>query len=199
MTTPTWDDAYTGSVPAPWDIDRPQPVFVRLAEEGTLSGQVLDAGCGTGEQVLLAASHGATDALGIDLSPAAIERARAKAVERGVSARFEVGDALNLGALGSRFDTLIDSGLFHVFSDEDRARYVASLATALKPGGHIYLMCFSDRQPGDLGPRRVREDELRTAFSDGWDVESITAEGFEVKRQFMNEMAQAWLAVIRRG
>ena len=198
MTTPSWDDAYTGSVPAPWDIDRPQPVFVRLAEEGKLSGHVLDAGCGTGEQVLLAASDGAADALGIDLSPAAIERARAKAVERGVKARFEVGDALNLGALGSRFDTLIDSGLFHVFSDEDRARYVASLATALKPGGHLYLMCFSDRQPGDFGPRRVREDELRAAFSDGWDVESITAEGFEVKRQFMNEMAQAWLAVVRR-
>jgi SAM-dependent methyltransferase len=198
MTTPSWDDAYTGSVPAPWDIDRPQPVFVRLAEEGKLSGHVLDAGCGTGEQVLLAASDGAADALGIDLSPAAIERARAKAVERGIKARFEVGDALNLGALGSRFDTLIDSGLFHVFSDEDRARYVASLATALKPGGHLYLMCFSDRQPGDFGPRRVREDELRAAFSDGWDVESITAEGFEVKRQFMNEMAQAWLAVVRR-
>ena len=198
MTTPSWDDAYTGSVPAPWDIDRPQPVFVRLAEEGKLSGHVLDAGCGTGEQVLLAASDGAADALGIDLSPAAIERARAKAVERGIKARFEVGDALNLGALGSRFDTLIDSGLFHVFSDEDRARYVASLATALKLGGHLYLMCFSDRQPGDFGPRRVREDELRAAFSDGWDVESITAEGFEVKRQFMNEMAQAWLAVVRR-
>ena len=198
MTTPSWDDAYTGSVPAPWDIDRPQPVFVRLAEEGKLSGHVLDAGCGTGEQVLLAASDGAADALGIDLSPAAIERARAKAVERGVKARFEVGDALNLGALGSRFDTLIDSGLFHVFSDEDRARYVASLATALKLGGHLYLMCFSDRQPGDFGPRRVREDELRAALSDGWDVESITAEGFEVKRQFMNEMAQAWLAVVRR-
>jgi SAM-dependent methyltransferase len=199
MTTPTWDDAYTGSTPAPWDIGRPQPVFVRLAEEGKLSGQVLDAGCGTGEHVLLAASHGAADAMGIDLSPAAIERARAKAVERGVKARFEVGDALNLGALGSQFDTLIDSGLFHVFSDEDRARYVASLATALKPGGHLYLMCFSDRQPGDFGPRRVREDELRAAFSDGWDIESITAESFEVKRQFMNAMAQAWLAVIRRA
>jgi SAM-dependent methyltransferase len=199
MTTPTWDDAYTGSTPAPWDIGRPQPVFVRLAEEGKLSGQVLDAGCGTGEHVLLAASHGAADAMGIDLSPAAIERARAKAVERGVQARFEVGDALNLGALGSQFDTLIDSGLFHIFSDEDRACYVASLATAFKPGGHLYLMCFSDRQPGDFGPRRVREDELRAAFSDGWDIESITAESFEVKRQFMNAMAQAWLAVIRRA
>jgi SAM-dependent methyltransferase len=198
MTTPTWDSAYTGSTPAPWDIGRPQPVFVRLAEQGKLSGRVLDAGCGTGEQVLLAAAHGAADALGIDVSPTAIERARAKAAERGLKARFEVGDALNLAALGSQFDTLIDSGLFHVFSDEDRARYVASLAAALRPGGHLYLACFSDRQPGDLGPRRVSQDELRDAFISGWAIDSITAVSFEVKREFMNTAAQAWLAVVRR-
>jgi cyclopropane fatty-acyl-phospholipid synthase-like methyltransferase len=174
-------------------------VFVRLADDGKLSGRVLDAGCGTGEQVLLAATRGAEHAMGIDLSPAAIERAQAKAAERGVKARFEVGDALNLAALGSQFDTLIDSGLFHVFSDEDRARYVASLAAALRPGGHLYLMCFSDRQPGDFGPRRIRQDELRAAFSDGWAVESITAESFEILRELMDIPAQAWLAIIRRA
>jgi cyclopropane fatty-acyl-phospholipid synthase-like methyltransferase len=199
MTTPTWDDAYTGSTPAPWDIGRPQSAFVRLAEEGKLAGHVLDVGCGTGEHVLLAAVHGAGGAMGIDISPTAIGRAGAKAAERGVTARFEVGDVLNLGALGSQFDTLIDSGVFHVFSDEDRSRYAASLAAALRPGGHLYLMCFSDRQPGDIGPRRVRQDELRAAFSDGWVIESITAESFEVKRQFMDATAQAWLAVIRRA
>ncbi len=198
MTTPTWDDAYTGATPAPWDIGRPQPVFARLAEDGKLSGRVLDAGCGTGEQVLLAATHGAGDAMGIDLSATAIERARAKAAERGVRARFEVGDVLNLGALGSQFDTLIDSGLFHIFNDEDRARYVASLAAAAKPGGYLYLVCFSDRQPGDFGPRRVSQDELRAAFSDGWAIESITADSFEVLRDLMDTPAQAWLAVIRR-
>jgi cyclopropane fatty-acyl-phospholipid synthase-like methyltransferase len=198
MTTSSWDDAYTGETQAPWDIGRPQPVFVRLAEDGRLSGRVLDAGCGTGEQVLLAAAHGAEEPLGLDLSATAIGRARAKAAERSLAARFEVGDALNLSALGTRFDTLIDSGLFHVFNDNDRARYVASLATALEPGGHLYLMCFSDRQPGDFGPRRVREDELRAAFSDGWAIDSITPESFEVRRGFMDAAAQAWLAVARR-
>jgi cyclopropane fatty-acyl-phospholipid synthase-like methyltransferase len=198
MTTPTWDSVYAAATPAPWDIGRPQPVFVRLAEGGRLTGRVLDAGCGTGEQVLLAAAHGAAEALGIDVSSTAIERARAKAAERGLSARFEVGDALSLGERGSQFDTVIDSGLFHVFNDEDRARYVASLATALGPGGHLYLACFSDRQPGDIGPRRVSQDELRAAFSDGWAIESITAESFVLRRDFMDGVAQAWLAAIRR-
>jgi 2-polyprenyl-3-methyl-5-hydroxy-6-metoxy-1,4-benzoquinol methylase len=71
MTTPSWDDAYAASTPAPWDIGRPQPAFVRLAEQGLLAGRVLDSGCGTGEQTLLAAAHGA-DATGVDGSGLAI-------------------------------------------------------------------------------------------------------------------------------
>ncbi len=198
MTRPSWDDSYAGETPAPWDIGRPQPAFVRLADQGILSGHVLDAGCGTGEHVLLAAAHGASEVLGIDLSARAIARARAKAAERGVSANFQVGNALDLAQLGQSFDTVIDSGLFHVFSDEDRVRYVASLATALRPAGIICLMCFSDRQPGDFGPRRVGEAELRTAFAEGWAVESITADTFEINPFPTTTTAQAWLAIIRR-
>jgi hypothetical protein len=60
-------------------------------------------------------------------------------------------------------------------------------------------MCFSDRQPGDFGPRRVRQDELRAAFSDGWSVESIVAGTFEVNVEFPTRTAQAWLATIQRA
>jgi cyclopropane fatty-acyl-phospholipid synthase-like methyltransferase len=198
MTASSWDESYIGDTPAPWDIGRPQPAFVRLAEQGLLSGRVLDVGCGTGEQVLLAAAHGASEVVGIDISPRAIGKAREKAAERGISARFEVGDALNLSTQERGFSTIIDSGVFHVFSDEDRPRYVASVASALEPGGRLFLMCFSDKQPGDFGPRRVREEELRDAFRDGWTVESITAGTFEINPLGSTTQAQAWLAVIRR-
>jgi cyclopropane fatty-acyl-phospholipid synthase-like methyltransferase len=171
--------------------------MVRLAEAGLLAGRVLDVGCGTGEHALLAASHGAA-AAGVDLSPTAIARARAKATQRGLDVRFEVGDALDLGQLGLDFDVIVDSGVYHVFSDEDRPRYVASLGAVLRSGGTVYLMCFSDRQPGDFGPRRVRQDELRTSFSDGWTVESITADTFEINPMREAAYAQAWLAVVTR-
>jgi SAM-dependent methyltransferase len=202
MTTPhSWDTSYAdASAPAPWDIGRPQPAFARLADRGLLTGRLLDSGCGTGENTLLAAAHGA-EALGVDISPLAIGRARGKAAERGLPARFEVADVLNLGQLGMTFDVVIDSGVFHVFDDGDRARYVTSLASVLRPGGHCYLMCFSDRQPGDAGPRRVRQDELRAAFSDGWAVTSIEADTFDINRgdPFPEPQVQAWRATIQRA
>ncbi len=197
MTTPHWDASYTAGTLPPWDIGRPQPAFVRLADDGLLRGQVLDAGCGTGEHALLAAARGA-DAVGVDIAPSAIERARGKAVKRGLAARFEVADVLHLAGLGLRFDTVIDSGLFHVFDDADRTRYVASLAEVLRDGGRCYLMCFSDRQPGDFGPRRVSQDELRAAFDGGWRIASITADTFEINLLLEHTSAQAWLATIER-
>jgi SAM-dependent methyltransferase len=199
VTTPqNWDTVYAAEAdPPPWDIGRPQQAFERLADGGLLSGRLLDAGCGTGEHVLLAAAHGA-DATGVDISARAIARARAKAAERGVTARFEIADVLNLGQLGTTFDTVIDSGVFHVFDDADRARYVASLASVLRQGGHCYLACFSDRQPGDWGPRRVTKDELRAAFSDGWSVTSIEADTFAINPGMPTPSVQAWLAAIQR-
>ena len=47
-----------------------------------------------------------------------------------------------------RFDNVIDSGLFHVFNAEDRQRYVEGLKTVLMPGGRLFLLCFSDEEPG---------------------------------------------------
>jgi SAM-dependent methyltransferase len=195
---PEWDTSYTADTPAPWDIGRPQPAFVRLADQGRLTGRLLDPGCGTGENALLAASRGA-DVTGIDVAPTAIARARAKASGRGLTVRFEVADALDPGWLRLTADTVIDSGVFHVFGDGDRARYIASLAAVLRPAGVCYLMCFSDRQPGTWGPRRVRAEELRAAFSDGWDVESISADTFEINPMDGTTQVQAWLAAIRRN
>jgi SAM-dependent methyltransferase len=191
-----WDDSYTGT-PPPWDIGRPQPVLIRLARDGALTGALLDAGCGTGEHTILAAQHNAR-ALGVDISPRAVEIARNKAVARDVDAAFHVHDALYLDTLGETFDTIIDSGLFHVFDDDARARYVSAVSAVLRPGGHLHLMCFSDREPGDWGPRRVTEGELHTAFDSGWEIDSLTAERFEINPVQGTPLAEAWLADVVR-
>jgi SAM-dependent methyltransferase len=188
-----FDALYAGT--PPWDIGRPQPAFLQLAETGALRGRVLDVGCGTGEHALMAAGLG-LQATGIDSAPTAIESAKRKASERGRDARFVVWDARELPSLGERFDTVLDSGLFHVFDDEDRSRFVESLGSVVPSGGRYYLLCFSERQPGQFGPRRVTQDEIRSSFADGWRVESIEPARMDVN--MAPGVAQAWLATITR-
>jgi SAM-dependent methyltransferase len=188
-----FDEMYAGT--PPWDIGRPQPVFVGLADAGAIRGRVLDAGCGTGEHVLMAAGIG-LDVTGIDAAPSAIAAARRKAAERGVAARFLVWDALQLAALEEHFDTVLDSGLFHIFDDERRARYVQALASVVSVGGQYLMCCFSDRQPGEWGPRRVSQAEIRATFGTGWQIESIEAAHFEVNLE--PPIVEAWLSRITR-
>ena len=175
-TVDHFDSSY--SAQPPWDIGHPQPAFVEIADAGKLRGRVLDVGCGTGEHVLMAAERG-LPALGVDSAPTAIAIAERKARERGLDARFLVWNAVDLESLGERFDTVLDSGLFHVFDDDDRARYVDSLRAATAPGGRYHMVCFSDREPGDWGPRRVTRDEIEQSFTDGWRVEAIEPVVFE--------------------
>ena len=191
-----FDNAYRdGGVPT-WDVGRPQSALVRIAASGLIVGDVLDAGCGTGENALHLAALGHA-VVGVDFAAAAIERAEVKAADRGLPAEFLVADALDLAALGRAFDTVIDVGLFHTLGDVERARYVASLAAALRPGGRVFLLCWSDRNPFGRGPRRISRREIRAAFRDGWVVEAIDPEWLDSR--LPEGRVHAWLARIARA
>jgi cyclopropane fatty-acyl-phospholipid synthase-like methyltransferase len=190
-----FDAAYDAG-PPPWDIGRPQPAFLEVAEHSALAGRVLDVGCGTGEHALMAAARG-LDATGIDAVPQAITLAQHKARERGLTARFLVWDALKLPDLGEHFDTVLDSGLFHVFDDEDRGRFVPSLRAVMPPGSRYYMLCFSDRQPGTLGPRRVSQSEIKEAFGHpDWRIDAIDAVTIDTNMDAIG--VSAWRASIIR-
>jgi cyclopropane fatty-acyl-phospholipid synthase-like methyltransferase len=194
----TFEAFYEGK--APWDIGKPQGPFAAIADRVT--GPVLDAGCGTGEHALFFAARGHR-VTGIDFVEEPIRRARAKAAERGLSVEFLVMDARALGDRGERFASVIDCGLFHGFSDDDRRRYVGGLARVVKPGGQLFLLCFSDEEPGTEGPRRVSRQELFDAFADGWEVESVQPVQVAVNPEFTAVTfseggPKAWFAVVRR-
>ena len=98
----------------------------------------------------------------------------------------------------------MDCGLFHVFSDADRACYVEGLTAVLRSGGRLFLLCFSDEEPGTQGPRRISKKELYDAFAKGWTVESIEPARVEVRPDFTDMTfsaggPKAWFAVMRRG
>jgi SAM-dependent methyltransferase len=182
---------------APWDVPEPQPALVRRFAAGEIRGTVLDAGCGTGENALYLAAQG-LDVWGVDVVSAAIGQARAKARARDLPAgRFLVHDALRLGELGMTFDTVVDSGLFHALDDRERTLYVASLRRVLRPGGLVHVLCLSDAQPGDWGPRRIARAELERAFAQGWKVRRIAKARF-VSRMYARG-ARAWLGTFERA
>jgi len=196
----TWDDAYQHNQ-APWDIGRPQPAIVHIADKGGLVEPILDSGCGSGEHALLAASMGLA-VKGVDVAQTAIERARAKARARGLAAEFIVGDVLALDAiprLEPPFRTVLDVGCFHTFSNADRTLYARSLASVTDSGALLHLLCFSEDTPGTEGPRRVTQGELIGTFARDWEIESIEADVFAVSSLWTGVAPSAWLAqMVRR-
>jgi cyclopropane fatty-acyl-phospholipid synthase-like methyltransferase len=156
---------------------------------------VIDLGCGTGEHSILFASRGHR-VLGVDSAPLAIKKAKSKASDRGSSAEFMLADATDLSSLRRTFDLAIDSGLFHVFSDEGRGAYVRSLSSLLRPGGRYFMLCFSDREADWGGPRRVRREEVLEAFSNGWKVNSIRPSRFD--SAYPSPGAAAWFCCITK-
>jgi cyclopropane fatty-acyl-phospholipid synthase-like methyltransferase len=200
MTGGSWDEAYQHEN-TPWDIGRPQPAIVRIAEWGGLIEPVLDSGCGSGENALLAASMG-LEVKGVDVSQTAIERARGKARQRGLAAEFIVGDVLALDQidrLEPPFRTIIDTGCFHTFVNADRPLYADSLAAVTETGAVLHLLCFSEHTPGTDGPRRVTQGEIAGTFSRDWLVDSIEPDTFTVSNLWSGPAPNAWLArIVRR-
>jgi SAM-dependent methyltransferase len=183
----------------PWDIGKPQPPFVAVADR--VISPVLDAGCGTGNTALFFAARGRR-VTGIDFVEEAIQRARAKAAERALPAEFLVKDAMTLGAWDERFASVIDSGLFHIYAGDERRRYVQGLAHVVQPGGHLFLFTFTEEAPEG----GVSRQQVYDIFADGWNVESVELVRGEVNPAFTAEFPDAfpeggpkgWFAVIRR-
>lgn len=193
MSSTWFDEAYKGT--PPWEIDGPQPVVVALADEGEIRSPVLDVGCGTGENALFLAARG-HEVVGVDLARTAVAAARRKAAARGLTAEFLVHDALDLGALGRRFATVLDTGLFHLLGDDERLRFRDTVTTAILPGGRCYVLCFSELEPTAGGPRRFSQPELRATF-DTPPLRVLSIAAAEMASALPG-VRRAWLASVER-
>lgn len=190
--------AYYATSRPPWDIGRPQRCFTAAS----INGRVLDLGCGTGDMAIWLAARGCA-VTGVDFLAAPLAVARTKAAKQGVAVNFLQMDARAVATIPERFDAVTDCGLFHSFDDAGRAEYVASLEQLLEPGARFFMLCLSELEPGTHGPRRVTADEIRAAFSGGWQVESLDPARFEVSSgveggEFTPGGAHAWFATVRR-
>jgi SAM-dependent methyltransferase len=159
----------------PWDIRQAQPQLMELEALGAISGQVLDAGCGPGDNAIYLARRG-YPVTGFDSSPSAIEHARARASDAGVEVRFDVADATELTGFDGRFDTVVDSALYHCLNDDDRQAYAAAMYRATRPGARWFIYCFSDDNingvtaPMEAVPEANIRDTLANA---GWRIDFL--------------------------
>jgi SAM-dependent methyltransferase len=175
-----WDGAYRGEAgfeaTPPWNIGEPQPELAALHRAGKFESDVLDAGCGHAELSLTLASDGYT-VVGLDLSPTAIAAANSAAQVRGLStASFAQADITSFTGYDSRFNTVVDSTLFHSLPVEGRDGYLQSIHRASAPGAHLYVLVFAKGAfPAEVEtkPNEVSEDELRDAVSKYWVVDEI--------------------------
>ena len=183
-----------------WVVGRPQPAVETMLERGWIDrGPLLDAGCGTGENLVeIARRRPDLEIVGVDSVIRAVDRARSQVELAGLAARvsLEVVDLRRRIPAGP-FGTVLDAGVLHVFSDEDRARYLDRVAGVLKPGGRYLTVVFSDAETRPGGPRRMSRDELERAMvAAGLEVESI--EDARYLTTTMEDGARALLACAGR-
>ncbi|HKH51600.1 MAG TPA: class I SAM-dependent methyltransferase [Mycobacterium sp.] len=175
-----WDDAYQQQGPfegpPPWNIGEPQPELAALIRAGKIRSDVLDAGCGYAELSLALAAEGHT-VVGIELTPTAVAAATKAAQDRGLSnVTFVQDDITAFTGFDGRFNTVIDSTLFHSLPVEARDDYLRSVQRAAAPGATYYILVFAKAAfPAEMefGPNTVTEDELRDAVSKYWEIDEI--------------------------
>jgi SAM-dependent methyltransferase len=178
-----FDALYRGESPAdgvapvtapPWDNKEPSESVIGWLAGGWIHGDILDIGCGLGDNAIYPAKNG-YPVTGLDISPTALSTARQRADDAGVEVTFAVADSTKLDGYTDAFDTVIDSGLFHSLDDDGRRSYVAAVHRASRPGATLLLSCFSDVNPvGDDWRPAVSEATLRDVLGTaGWDIESL--------------------------
>ena len=195
-----WEKVYSQKE-NPFDVNEPNEWVVELEAQGKISGLVLDSGCGTGDNALYLAAKG-YHVLGIDISTKAIERAKAKAAEKGLeNAKFLQLNIFELTGYDERFGSVKDIGCFHSLHEDDHEKYVIMLKKACKAGALIFLRAFytANAKRKDYRGPQVSEEQICAAFSDGWRIDRLEQKDVDVKLSSSETVkTNAWFAEIVR-
>jgi SAM-dependent methyltransferase len=186
-----FDALYRGQSPAPglppvarppWDTGAPKESVLTWHAGGLIRGEVLDIGCGFGDNAVFLAQQGYR-VTGIEISPTALRTARERAKDAGVAITFAVGDATELTGYHEIFDTIVDSAMYPCLDPDERVRYAAAAYRAARPGATLLVCCFTEGDSAGPHWRRpgVTEHSLLETFGGaGWS--DVSVQPFQVVR-----------------
>jgi SAM-dependent methyltransferase len=193
MPHPSWNEIYAWGQ-LPWDTGQPEPVLVEFVTSGRVRpGPALEIGAGTGTNAIWMAECG-FDVFGVDVSPLAVERAKAKMGERDLRCRFAAWDFLAAPPPDGPFHFAFDRGCFHVFDEPDeRQRFAAQVAAALAPGGMwLSLVGSTEGPPREVGPPRRSAREITLAIEPALEIVELRS------AEFGGHGANAWFCLSRQ-
>lgn len=149
-TQTDWEAAYRCG-DTPWEKGAAHPALVDfLQANDRVSGEILVPGCGSGHDVR-ALSNAGNHVVGIDLAPAAIERATA--FPKVAREEYHLADLFALSASWNRsFDLVFEHTCFCAISPATRAQYVEAIVRLLKSGGKFLAIFFLNPDHDEDGP-----------------------------------------------
>jgi SAM-dependent methyltransferase len=193
MPHPSWNDSYASGV-LPWDTGQPDPLLVEFVTSGGVApGRTLEVGSGTGTNATWITERG-FDVLGVDVSPLAVEKARAKIEGSNLCCSFATLDFLAAPLPGCPFHFIFDRGCFHVFDyQEERSGFASCVAAALEPGGlWLSLIGSTEGPPRDVGPPRRSAGEIILAIEPALEIVELRS------AEFRGNHVKAWFCLSRR-
>lgn len=178
MESRDWDQSYRERQ-TPWDTGLRSRELARvLDEEPIRPGRAVELGCGTGTNAVFLAQRG-FDVTGFDLSAVALDEARRKTANAGVSVEFIEADLCRLEWTGEPFDFLFDRGCYHCARRGDLAGYQETVRRLSRAGSRYLVLAGNAREQTEQGPPRVTEAEIRADLGGLFDVEWIREFRFE--------------------
>ena len=153
-------------VPVDWVFGPTSQIeqYVDLAIDGRIKpGSAITLGCGVGRETIQVAKKG-FNVIGVDFSPAAIQKARKRARKEGIEVEFIVDDLTNLQHTSGTFDLVMDFGAFNDLSQNARNLYMKNVLPLIKPGAHYVMFSFD---------KMLHPNEVTERFSDSFMIEVL--------------------------
>lgn len=191
-----WDTRYReGNIP--WNAEQPSLELLRVIAEFPIAPCIaLDIGCGYGTDARYLAEHGFR-VTAIDISPTAIEIARQRASQAGLSIDFRIADLTAMPDVGGPFDFLFDRGVYHIVRKVDTAAYLSFIESVSRPGSLYLTLTGNSHQAGEGGPPRLSEAEIRSEMESLFEILDLREFRFEETPQ-MPDRPLGWSCLMRR-